>query len=71
MPWRVRQCEGAYITCSVIDYDSLNCCQRKHHAVGQVESALAETFLLSIAAGEVGFKEHRAEARREYWLQSQ
>ena len=71
MPWRMGQRERAYITCSVIDYDSLNCRQRKHHAIGQIKSALADIFLLSIAAGGVGFKEHWAEARCEYWLQSQ
>ena len=71
MPWCVGQHEGAYITCSVIDYDSIKRRQREHHAIGQVRSAFVETFLLSIAAGGEAFKEHRAEAHREHRLQSQ
>ena len=39
MLWCVGQREGAYTTCSVIDYDSINHRQREHHAIGQVRSA--------------------------------
>ena len=64
MPWYIKQYEGVYTTCSVIDYDNIKRRQCKHHAIGQVRSAFAGTFLLS-------FKEHRAEAHREHRLQSQ
>ena len=71
MPWCVGQHEGVNITCSVVNYDIPSCRQRKHYAIGQVKCAFAKTFLFPVAAGGEAFKEHRAEAHREYWLHSQ